>query len=65
MHNILTSKQTDKEINSSPLTGRGVIDKEKREKYVTVMMIVQCTTWNNEKTTSQTKKTEEKRKTSN
>ena len=33
--------------------------------YVTVMMIVQCTTWNNEKTTSQTKKTEEKRKTSN
>ena len=46
MHNILTSKQTDKEINSSPLTGRGVIDKEKREKYVTVMMIVQCTTWN-------------------
>ena len=29
--------------------------------YVTVMMIVQCTTWNNEKTTSQTKKTEERK----
>ena len=29
--------------------------------YVTVMMSVQCTTWNNEKTTSQTKKTEERK----